>query len=156
VPRLDAGVRLIIGYKLVRAVLSFAGALALGLLFGTHRLDAMHDLAHRLMEHSTSALAERVAHLMLSALEPKHVIIGITALVLDAIVLCFEGWALMHGRRWGAWVVVAATGTPIPFEIASLLRHLAAGRVAVLLVNVAIVAYLLARAWRSHHAAPAT
>jgi uncharacterized membrane protein (DUF2068 family) len=149
-------VRLIIGYKLVRAVLSFSGAVALGLLYGTHRLDAMQDLAHRLNEHSASALAVWTAGLLLSALEPRHVIIGITALVLDAIVLCFEGWALLHGRRWGAWVVVAASGVPIPIEIASLVRHFAFGRIAVLVVNVAIVAYLLARAWRMHHAAAAT
>jgi uncharacterized membrane protein (DUF2068 family) len=154
-PRLEGGVRLIVAYKLARAVISFAGAVALGILFASHRLEAMHALAHRLLEHSTTATAIALAKFLLSALEPKHIVIGITALVLDAIVLVIEGWSLLHGKRWGAWVVVAASGSPVPFEIASLVKHFAVGRVAVLVVNVTIVAYLLARAWRMHHPAAA-
>jgi uncharacterized membrane protein (DUF2068 family) len=154
VPRLEGGLRLIVAYKLSRAVVSLGGALLLAALYARHHLDAVHDLVSRLQEHSTSAFAVEVSRLLLSAVEPRHLVIGITALVLDAVVLCFEGWALLKGRRWGAWVVVAATGVPVPFEVASLVRHFALGRVLVLAVNVAIVTYLLARAWRMHH--PAT
>jgi uncharacterized membrane protein (DUF2068 family) len=150
-PRLDPGVKLIAAYKLARAVISFSGAVALGVLFATHRIEAMKDLAHRLLEHSTTAIAIELAKLTVSALEPRHLVIGVAALLLDAVVLCFEGWALLRGRRWGAWVVVAASGAPIPFEIASLIRHFALGRVFVLALNVAVVTYLLARTWRMHH-----
>src|SRR4051812_25883293 len=55
--RLAPGERLIVAYKLARAVISLAGAITLGILFGTHRLMAMHFVAFRLLEHNTSAFS---------------------------------------------------------------------------------------------------
>jgi uncharacterized membrane protein (DUF2068 family) len=154
-PKLAPGERLIVAYKLGRAFISLAGAVTLGVLFLSHRLMAMHVVAYRLVVHHTSVLAMKLARLLLSAIEPKHIVIALAALAFDAVVLCFEGWSLLHKKPWGKWVVVVASGAPVPLELIALVRHLSAFRLVVLLGNVAIVAYLLARTWRLHHPAAA-
>jgi uncharacterized membrane protein (DUF2068 family) len=154
-PRLAPGERLIVLYKLGRALISLAGAVTLGVLFATHRLMAMHLVAYRLIVHHTSVLAIKLAHLLLSAVEPKHVVIALAALAFDSVVLSFEGWSLLHRKPWGKWVVVVATGVPVPLELLALVKHLSVFRLLVLVLNLAIVAYLLARTWRMHHPAAA-
>ena len=54
-----------------------------------------------------------------------------------------EGWALSRGYTWGEWLVVVTTAGLVPFEIGALIRHLRVGRVILLVLNVAIVAYLI-------------
>ena len=56
-----------------------------------------------------------------------------------------EGIGLLYGRRWGEWLTIIATTSFIPFEIVGVIREATATRVAMLMLNVAIVAYLV---WR--------
>jgi uncharacterized membrane protein (DUF2068 family) len=65
-----------------------------------------------------------------------------------------EGWALLHGRWWGPWLVVVATGSLLPFEIAAFLRHPHAVRAALFGVNVAVVWYLARQAIRERSETP--
>ena len=76
------------------------------------------------------------------------------ALGLDGVVSFFEGWVLLRGYRWGPWVVVGATGAFVPYELVSLARHLHAGRVLLVMLNIAVVIYLARRA-RQHVTAAA-
>jgi uncharacterized membrane protein (DUF2068 family) len=46
---------------------------------------------------------------------------------------------------WAEWLTIIITSSLIPFEIYEICRHPTAIKVAVLLINVAIVAYLLYR-----------
>ena len=46
-----------------------------------------------------------------------------------------EGWALWHGHWWGPWLVVAATGSLLPFEVVAVVRQLHAVRVVLFFVN---------------------
>jgi uncharacterized membrane protein (DUF2068 family) len=64
---------------------------------------------------------------------------------LDAVSTAVEGVLLWLGRPWGEWIVVVALGALLPFELVELGRRLTPLRLAVFLVNAAIVAYL---AWR--------
>ena len=63
-----------------------------------------------------------------------------------------EGWALHRRFRWAPWLVVVAGSTLIPFEVVELARRPRPGRVAILVVNLVIIAYLVARARREHPA----
>jgi uncharacterized membrane protein (DUF2068 family) len=70
---------------------------------------------------------------------------------LAALSLCYagvfavEGVGLVMGRHWAEWLTVIVTASFIPIEIYELVTKPGAGKVAALIVNVAIVAYL---AWR--------
>jgi uncharacterized membrane protein (DUF2068 family) len=72
----------------------------------------------------------------------------ILALLLDGLLTLLEGWALYRGFPWAPWLVVIATGSLLPFEVAALARRLRVGRLLILLVNLAVVTYLGVRAMR--------
>ena len=142
--------KLIIAYKLGRAGLAALAAVTLAVLL-LAGLDApVREFASRLHEHAVSALAGSLSSLLMSALEPNHIVVVIVALLLDCGVLVLEGWALWKGHRWGAWLVVGASAVLLPFEVVALAQHPDVARVTLLVMNLAIVAWLLQRRIRQH------
>lgn len=63
--------RLIIAYKQARAVLSLAGAAALGVAIAGGATERLHAFAARLNDHATSALALELSSLLAVVKEPK-------------------------------------------------------------------------------------
>lgn len=62
-----------------------------------------------------------------------------------AALFTVEGFGLWLDKRWGEWLTVVATTSFIPFEIYELWRRASLLKAAFLVVNVAIVVYLI---WR--------
>ena len=58
-----------------------------------------------------------------------------------------EGVGLWLGRRWAEYLTVIATGSLIPFEIYEMVRKLSPPRLIALILNVAVVIYLIYRIW---------
>ena len=56
-----------------------------------------------------------------------------------------EGVGLLLRRRWAEWFTIVTTGLLIPVEVYELVRHFTATKVGVVIVNVAIVWYLVRR-----------
>jgi uncharacterized membrane protein (DUF2068 family) len=69
-----------------------------------------------------------------------------------AILHLIEGIGLILERDWAGYLVVIATGSLIPFEIYEIVQKHSAVRIAVLIVNLAIVVYLVIQL-KKHHAA---
>jgi uncharacterized membrane protein (DUF2068 family) len=69
-----------------------------------------------------------------------------------AILHLIEGIGLILERDWAGYLVVIATGSLIPFEIYEIIQKHSLVRIAVLIANLAIVAYLVIQL-RKHHAA---
>ena len=69
-----------------------------------------------------------------------------------AILHLIEGIGLILERDWAGYLVVLATSSLIPFEIYEIIQKHSLVRIAVLIVNLAIVAYLVVQL-RKHHAA---
>jgi uncharacterized membrane protein (DUF2068 family) len=70
--------------------------------------------------------------------------IGTGAFVYAALLLT-EGVGLWMKRRWAEYLTVVITASLIPLEIHEIVKHLTALRVGALVVNVAIVVYLVVR-----------
>jgi uncharacterized membrane protein (DUF2068 family) len=70
--------------------------------------------------------------------------LGVGAILYGVLEL-IEGFGLLARRRWAEYLVLIATSAFLPVEIDELLRHPSAVKALALLVNVAIVAYLV---WR--------
>ena len=144
------GLRLIIMYKLLKAAVQAALAALLPILqrLGVTSFWAlrMTRLAEHVAHRSTAALARRIAAL----LTPTHLALISVALALDAALTGFEAWALHRRFRWAPWLVVVAGSTLIPFEVVELARRPRASRAAILVVNLLIIAYLVARARQEH------
>jgi uncharacterized membrane protein (DUF2068 family) len=144
-----SGIRLIVFYKLGKAIVQVVVAAALAILRRTgataRAAEAVSEFAQEVAHGWTAALAKRLAHLLSSAVGIH--LVGL-ALGLDAVVSAAEGWALHRRYVWAPWLVVVASGTLIPFELFELLAKPRVSRLVLLLVNLAIVAYLALRTRR--------
>ncbi len=56
-----------------------------------------------------------------------------------------EGIGLWMAKRWGEWFTVIITSSLVPVEIYEICRHLSIIKILVLIINLAIVAYLVYR-----------
>jgi len=142
----EAALRAVITYKWVKGVvqLLLAGALALTFAFGLD--DDLGRWAHEFRNHSTRAYAVVLGRVLERATTPRGMHITLLALLVDGVVTCIEGWALQRRRPWGAWLVVAVSGSLLPFEVYELFHHFRWIRLVVLLVNLAVVLFLIAHA----------
>jgi len=135
----------------VIAVFKFLKAASLiAVSVGTFRI--MHqDLAMRL-EHFIRAMrldpGNRHIEMLLarvSDLSPEQVKkLGVVGLIYAGLFLV-EGTGLWFQRRWGEWATVVITGLLIPVEVYEIDRHPSTVKVLVLVVNVAVVWYLIHR-----------
>lgn len=146
----EPALRLIILYKLVKASLGIAFSIALCGFLLAGAADRVLGLAAEVRHHVTAAWSIELADALVSAANKRHLEVLAAALALDGAATLFEWYALRTGRPWGAWLVVLTTASLLPFEILAIVRHRRAGRVVLLLVNVAIVAYLVRRTLKKH------
>jgi uncharacterized membrane protein (DUF2068 family) len=140
------GVRLIIAYKWLKALLQVG--IAVMLVVGARRglSTQLASLATGLRAHAAHAWSAAAADALVRFVaRPHDLVLVAAALATDAVVSIIEGWVLFWGYSWGPWVVVGATSSIIPFEIVALARHFSPTRFALLAVNVAIVVYLVRR-----------
>jgi uncharacterized membrane protein (DUF2068 family) len=144
------GLETIIVYKLTKAVAqTLVGIGAVWLLIRGAEAGAA-TMAEFVLEHFTGAWALKLAVLLVRAATRVHVKLLAVAMFGDAILSAVEGQALRAGRWWAPWLVVIATSLLLPWEVWELVRHPRWGRVAILVINLAVVAYLLNDA-REHH-----
>ena len=142
------GLRLIIGYKVIKAVLMLG--LALTLTLEPAKAGALvEQLVHELSQGG--AFLRRIAEWLQS--KGPATLVADTRLVawLDGTSTALEGGLLLSGKSWGEWVVIAGLAVLIPAELVSLERHPSLAKVAVIAVNAAIVAYLIHLRLKSRH-----
>jgi uncharacterized membrane protein (DUF2068 family) len=146
-----AGLQAIIAYKLTKAVAQAAlGGAAVWLLASGRAEASVATLAEFVLEHFAGAGALRVATILVRAGTSKHLEMLAIALLADAVLSSVEGLALRAGKWWAPWLVVIATATLLPWELWRIFRHPRWGRVAVLVINIAVVLYLLRQVAREH------
>jgi uncharacterized membrane protein (DUF2068 family) len=115
--RRPLGVRLIVSYKAIKAFVELVPLAMEGALVGLGRALA-------------ALVSERGVHLLE------------LGLAVDGVVSGIEGWALWRGYRWGASLVVLETAMPLPLEVLDIARTHRASRIALALLNIAVVVYL--------------
>jgi uncharacterized membrane protein (DUF2068 family) len=148
----ETALRAVILYKWVKGAvqLLFAIALTVTLLVGFG--DELQAWAHEFRVNATRAYAVLLSRGLETLTSTRGLHVTVAALWVDGLVTCFEGWALNKRHPWGAWVVVAVSGSLLPFEVVLLLRHFRWHRLLILVVNAAVVAFLAfhARAQARH------
>jgi len=135
----------------VIAVFKFLKAASLiALSLGVFRM--MHqDIGERL-EHWVRAMrldpGNRYVDMLLmraANLSPGQVKeFGLAGLLYAALFLV-EGTGLWLQKRWGEWATVVITGLLVPVEVYEIFRHPSVVKILVLVVNVAVVGYLIYR-----------
>jgi uncharacterized membrane protein (DUF2068 family) len=78
--------------------------------------------------------------------------LGIVSFIYAGLFLT-EGIGLWLMKRWAEWFTIIITSSLVPVEIYELYRHPTASKVLVLIVNIAVVVYLVYRIRNSAHEA---
>jgi uncharacterized membrane protein (DUF2068 family) len=94
------------------------------------RVDPNNHYLHALLERFTDLSPQRL----------KAVSFGT---FFYAMLLLTEGVGLAWGKRWAEYFTIIATSSFIPLEIYEIFRHTNVTKVVVLLINVAVVWYLV-------------
>ncbi len=137
-------IRLIGLFKLFKAILLIA--------VGVGALKLIHsdvtDIAWRIVTRLGLDPGGRyVGKLLLGAanLTPDKIRdVGVGSFVYAALFLT-EGIGLSMAKRWAEWFSVIITSSLVPFEVYEIYRHPTVLKVVALLVNIAVVAYLIYR-----------
>ena len=138
----DRVLRLIAVFKFLKS----AALLALGV--GAFKL--LHRDVGGLAEHLVEALrfdtgSRYVVAILakVSNLRPDQIKkLGLVSFLYAGLFLA-EGTGLWLQKRWGEWLTVIITGSLVPVEMYEIYRHVTWVRVGAMVVNVAIVAYLI-------------
>ncbi len=92
-------------------------------------------------------LTEKIKHVSAN----QEAIFGVLALVYSALEFT-EAYGLFRRRRWGEWLTVVATSIFLVPEVWELTKSISALKLGGLLVNLAVVAYLIVRLRRGARA----
>ena len=136
------GVRLIAGFKLLKAL----GLLAIGV--GALKLlhkDVAGEVEHWINvfrvdphNHFIDLLLEK-----LSILDDRRLRELSVGTFIYAGVFFVEGIGLALQKRWAEYLTIVTTASLLPIEIYELTRRVSAGRCLALVINVAVVVYLV-------------
>jgi uncharacterized membrane protein (DUF2068 family) len=80
---------------------------------------------------------------------PKQLEAASVGTFIYAALLLTEGTGLLLRKRWAEYFTIISTAGLIPLEVYEIHRHLSSPKIVVLLVNIAIVIYLIARVRRT-------
>jgi hypothetical protein len=136
------GLKLIIAYKALKAPVMLG--IAIWLTFApSHAYEIFEWVAEELSSANTfwAPLGDWIAnHLSARTLRG-----GAALAWLDGLFTAAEAVLLILRKPWSEWMVAIGLGLLLPFELMSLVRKPSIGKLAVLLTNAAVVAYLV---WR--------
>jgi uncharacterized membrane protein (DUF2068 family) len=141
----DGVIRLIILERFLKGTVLIVGGIVI-IVAG-----ATTDLHQRALDLQVQIGLEPGRHLLgrliawaLDRLGSHPNLIGLAAIAYG-VLECVEGLGLAMRRRWAEYLVVLATGAFLPLEISEILHRPTPLKVVALLINVAIVVYLV---WR--------
>ena len=134
--------RVIAIYKLAKALGLILVAIAAFDLVRSEQLVALADWIMQLPLHQGHHYAVTFVEKLLGLSPRKLLAIGIVACIY-ASVFVVEGWGLWREKRWAEYLTVIVTASLIPFELWEIFRHLTGLKVFALVLNVAIVGYLI-------------
>lgn len=66
------------------------------------------------------------------------------------VLYLIEGVGLWLYKPWAEWLALISTSLPLPFETYEVIKHARWARVITLVINLAIVVYLVVLLWRKH------
>ncbi len=139
--------RLIAAFKLLKGLLLVVLALATLKLVHADVEDIVASWARHLHLRSegrvVGAALERIG-----GMQPRTLETAAAGMLVYAALLVTEGIGLFLRKTWAEYFTIILTGLFIPLEIYELVRHVTATRVGVVVVNVVIVGYLVARVRR--------
>jgi uncharacterized membrane protein (DUF2068 family) len=138
------GLQVIGALKLTSGLLLAIAGVGAFRLMGRDLGGAIDDLVTRLHLDPENRLVHAVISLI-SGIDRAHLAAIGVGTVFYAALHFLEGTGLFLRRRWAEYLTVVATGSLVPIEICEIAAKPGALRVAVVAVNLVVVAYLVNR-----------
>ena len=137
-------IRLIALFKLLKAALLIAVGLgALHLLRNNMAGELGHWVKMLGLDPGNRYIAKALQKF--ADLSPNKIkSLGVVSFIYAGLFLT-EGIGLWLVKRWGEWFSVIITSSLVPFELYEIARHPSALKIFALLVNIAVVLYLIYR-----------
>ncbi|MEO8033808.1 MAG: DUF2127 domain-containing protein [Acidobacteriota bacterium] len=137
-------ITLIAIFKLLKAtLLVLAGLAALKLLDHGAEHQLRTWISNTPMITGSRQAGKLLSHL--TRLPPERLeALGIVLFAYAALFMA-EGIGLLLQKRWAEYLTVIATGSLIPIEVYELLKEFTPLRITMLVVNIAVVAYLIVK-----------
>jgi len=149
-----------LGLRLIGAMKVGSSLLLLAAVFGLFRMvnaglgQSLEHIAFRLHLDPENRLVRGVVT-GLGGLDRTHLrMIEVGALFYAALHMA-EGTGLILGKRWAEYLTVVATGSLLPLEVWEVVQKVTAIRAAVLLINVAVLVYVIFKLRQQRRAEPA-
>jgi uncharacterized membrane protein (DUF2068 family) len=136
------GLRVIAVYKFCKAVLLLVFSLGVLQLLQPSVLARVQRWVDALASMADRRALQHILGVITGSSPQRLELVAVGAL-LYATLFTVEGVGLWLGKRWAAYLTVIATALLVPVEVYALALHVSAARVATLLVNLAVVAYLI-------------
>jgi uncharacterized membrane protein (DUF2068 family) len=142
------GLRLIAIFKLFKGLVLFA--------VGVGAVKLLHkDLAFEVERWADIFRVDPNNHYLRRLLERFSILddrklkeLGVGTFFYSALLLT-EGTGLLFGKRWAEYFTVVATSSFIPLEVYELTKRVSSAKLIVLLLNVAVVVYLVIELFRN-------
>jgi uncharacterized membrane protein (DUF2068 family) len=143
----SGGMRLIAAFKLFKGLVLLA--VGIGALKLLHK-DVAFEVEHWADMFRVDPNNRYIHHFLakVSNLNPKKLRELSVGTFFYSAMLLTEGTGLLLGKRWAEYFTVIATSSFIPLEIYEIARRVDAARIVLLLINIAIVIYLVLELYR--------
>lgn len=146
--RRSVALRGIAAFEAAKGLIALAAGFGLiGLLpRGMHA--SAHEIAGRLHLNAAKHFPGVFLRLADSLDDTRLWLIALLALTYSAARLV-EAYGLWRARRWAEWLAALSGGIYVPFELRELWFGASPIKLGALIANVAVVAYLLRKLWRT-------
>jgi uncharacterized membrane protein (DUF2068 family) len=146
--RLSSGLRAVALFEAIKGTLAlFAAFGLLAIIPAEAREDAL-ELVGRLHLNPGKNYPAVFVHLMENAANTQLWLIA-GLVVVYALVRFLEAYGLWRSRPWAEWLAAASGAIYVPFEIYEISRGVSSIKVAALVLNITIVAYMSHALWQS-------
>jgi len=137
-------------FKLAKAVLMIAVGLAALRMIHTDIAGILEDWVPRIGFGPGSRFIGKLA-VKAAELTPNRIRdVGVGSFIYAAL-FSTEGIGLWLLKKWAEWMTIVLTSSLLPVEIYELFRHFGIGKVVVLVINLALVGYLIYLVRKERH-----
>ena len=151
--RKDVGFLVIGAMKLASAVGLFAAGCGIFRMIDKDIGGALEHFVERLHLDPDNRLIHAVIE-RVGVIDSRHLKVIGAGTFLYAFLHTLEGTGLLLRRRWAGYLTVVITGLLLPLEVYEVARKATAVRIAVLLVNLGIMAYVVVKLWQERRDSP--
>jgi uncharacterized membrane protein (DUF2068 family) len=146
--RLSSGLRAVALFEAIKGTLALFAAFGLLAIIPAEAREDAIEVVGRLHLNPGKDYPNIFVRLMENAANTQLWLIA-ALVVVYALVRFAEAYGLWHSRHWAQWLAAVSGAIYIPFELYEISLRVSSIKLAALVLNITIVAYMCYALWRS-------